>query len=490
MTEDPRSEDQDLVPVSEEGDEAPAPRREKSAEFEVRGETGSAGFHDAMDPANQSLADALRLSYRVLQLAILGLAVVFLFSGFQTVRDNSTGVRTLFGRIVGDGVDRQVTSGLQAFWPYPIGEIVQVPMRRTIVMNNSFFPSLRVRGMGGVTEQSLEDAISGAATSKPIRPGGDGSLILRGGDLGHCRTTADYSVDDAVSFLEKFSPAKADEVVRLAIERAAVHVAATLDLEEFVDDRDRTNSEIRSNAQATLDQLNAGIRISSVSCTDRMPPFAVAKSVQGVQEARERAKTVVTTARQDGTQILDDAAGAAAFEEIVALIAEYETEISRGDAEAADKVLLRIGARFDQGDISGEAATTLTRARAYRSMIESGLGTFARRVDSLSASYRENPRQLVRQLWLSAYRDVLEGPEVEVISAPPGLGGLALRMKSSNEVSNARRDGSLQRRTNAAMRDTDVSGFQLGSRQISIDKAGRRLQRDASGGFGREEGGE
>ena len=27
-------------------------------------------------------------------------------------------------------------------------------------------------------------------------------------------------------------------------------------------------------------------------------------------------------------------------------------------------------------------------------------------------------------------------------------------------------------------------------RQISIDKAGRRLQRDASGGFGREEGGE
>ncbi|MBQ72488.1 MAG: hypothetical protein CMJ67_06235 [Planctomycetaceae bacterium] len=490
MTEEQRPEDPDLVPVSEEGDETPAPRREKSAEFEVRDETGDAGFHDAMDPANQSLADALRLSYRVLQLAILGLAVVFLFSGFQTVRDNSTGVRTLFGRIVGDGVDRQVTSGLQAFWPYPVGEIVQVPMKRTIVMNNSFFPSLRVRDQRGTTEQSLEDAIGFAAVSKPIRPGGDGSLILKGGDLGHCRITADYSVDDAVSFLEKFTPVEADEVVRLAIERSTVHVAATLDLEEFVDDRDRTNSEIRSGAQATLDQLDAGIRISNVNCTDRMPPFAVAKSVQGVQEARERAKTVVTTARQDGTQILDDAAGASAFEEIVAMIAEYETEISRGDPEAADKVLARIGARFDKGDISGEAATTLTRARAYRSMIESGLGTFARRVDSLSASYRENPRQLVRQLWLSAYRDVLEGPEVEVISAPPGLGSLALRMKSSNEVSNARRDGSLQRRTNAAMKGTDLSGFQLGSRQISIDKAGRRLQRDASGGFGREEGGE
>ena len=487
MTEDQRPDDHELVPVSEEGDEPAAPRREKSAEFEVRDETTDVGFHDAMDPANQSLADALRLSYRVLQLAILGLAVVFLFSGFQTVRDNSTGVRTLFGRIVGEGIDRQVSSGLQAFWPYPVGEIVQVPMRRTVVMNNAFFPSLRTMGPGGATEQSLEDAIGFAATSKPIRPNGDGSLILKGGDLGHCRITADYSVDDAVSFLEQFTPIEADQVVQLAIARAAVHTAANLELQEFVEDRDRTNSEIRENAQGTLDELNAGIRISSLSCTDRMPPFAVAKSVQGVQEARERAKTAVTTARQDGTQILDDAAGAAAFEEIVTLIAEYETEISRGDAAAADEVLARIGARFDQSDISGEAATTLTRARAYRSMIESGLGTFARRVDSLSASYRENPRQLVRQLWLDAYRDVLEGREVEVISAPPGLGSLALRMKSSKEVSNARRDGSLQRRTNAAMKDTDLSGFQLGSRQISIDKAGRRLQRDASGGFGRED---
>ena len=172
------------------------------------------------------------------------------------------------------------------------------------------------------------------------------------------------------------------------------------------------------------------------------------------------------------------------------LIAEYETEISRGDGDAADAVLARIGERFDAEDIGGEASTTLTRARAYRSMIESGLGTFARRVDSLSASYRENPRQLVRQLWLDAYREVLDGPEVEVISAPPGLGGLALRMKSSTDVSNARREGALQRKTAGALKDTDLSGFQLGSRQISIDKAGRRLQRDASGGFGREEPGE
>ncbi|MCP4833297.1 MAG: hypothetical protein GY895_00895 [Phycisphaera sp.] len=490
MTDDQRPDDEDIVPVSEEQIETGTVRREKSAEFEVDDNSDGIGLRDAMDPANESLADALRLSYRVLQIAILGLAVVFLFSGFQTVRENYTGVRTLFGRIVGDAGDRQVGSGLQAFWPYPVGEIVTVPLKRTVVVNRAFFPSLRIAGPEGRTEQSIEMAINAAATSKPIRPNGDGSLILEGGDLAHCRISADYSIDDAVAFLERFSAEQADEVVRMAIERGAVHVAAAMTLESFVDDRDAINSEIVRQAQATLGQIDSGIRITSVSCTDRMPPFAVAKSVQSVQASRENAKIAVEVARRDGAQILDDAVGAAAFEDVVSLIAEYETEISRGDAEAADKVLAAIGERLDREDVSGEAATTLTRAKAYRSMIESGLGTFARRVDSLSDSYRENPRQLIRQLWLGAYRDVLMGPEVEVISAPPGLGRLALRMKSSNEVSNARRDGSLQRRTNSAMQENDFTGFQLGSRQISIDKAGRRLQRDASGGFGREEAGE
>ena len=40
MNDDQRPEDPDLLPVSEEGEEVAAPRREKSAEFEVRDEIG------------------------------------------------------------------------------------------------------------------------------------------------------------------------------------------------------------------------------------------------------------------------------------------------------------------------------------------------------------------------------------------------------------------------------------------------------------------
>ncbi len=485
------NKDPEFVAVTEESEEAGLPRREKSAEFDVSA-TREDGILDAMDPANQSLADALRLSYRVLQLAILGLAVVFLFSGFQTVRENSTGVRTLFGRVVGDGSDAAIGTGLQPFWPYPVGEIITVPMKRTVQVDRAFFPSLRARtGAESFQEVSLDQATDSADVTKPIRPGpaGDGSLILRGGDLGHCRMTADYSIDDPVAFLSRFTAQDADEVVRMAMERAAVHVAASLTLAEFIDDREAASRRIRDLAQETLRGIDSGIRLAGVSVTDRIPPLSVRKSVQGVQAARERAKIALEVARRESATILDDAAGRSAFDDIRRLIGDYETAISLGDEEEADRVLASIGNRFDATDIGGDAAATLTKARAFRSMVDSGLGTFARRVDSLSASYRENPAQLVRQLWLDAYREVLEQPDVEVLSAPPGLGGLALRMKSSAEIASGRRDSALERRTRQSLSELDLGSWQLGSRQILIDKAGRRLQRDASGGFGREESG-
>ena len=69
--------------------EVETPRRAASAEFVVDGDVGSeAVLREAMDPANQSLADALRLSFRILQLVILVLVVLFLASGFRTVDEN------------------------------------------------------------------------------------------------------------------------------------------------------------------------------------------------------------------------------------------------------------------------------------------------------------------------------------------------------------------------------------------------------------------
>ena len=81
-------------------DGAEAPRRGASAQFEVAAPVAAvAAMRQAMDPANQSLGEALRLSYRLLQVAIVGLIITFLFSGFQTVQEGMSGIRTIFGKI-------------------------------------------------------------------------------------------------------------------------------------------------------------------------------------------------------------------------------------------------------------------------------------------------------------------------------------------------------------------------------------------------------
>jgi hypothetical protein len=187
--------------------------------------------------------------------------------------------------------------------------------------------------------------------------------------------------------------------------------------------------------------------------------------------------------------MIAEAVGPTAYGDLVGLINKYEAELSRGDTPAAEAVLAQLNERFEADDISGNAAQIISQARTYRSMIESTLGNDARRLAGLVPAFKENPEQLVRQLWLDAFQEVLNNAEAEVFSMPPGIGGLALRVTSSQEISTLRRDAAVERAkaaTGAGLYG-DNRVWQLGSRQISVDRAGRRLNRDATTGFGRKE---
>jgi regulator of protease activity HflC (stomatin/prohibitin superfamily) len=172
------------------------------------------------------------------------------------------------------------------------------------------------------------------------------------------------------------------------------------------------------------------------------------------------------------------------------MIAAYEALLSRADAadpaakQAADAKLAEIGRRLEQPDIGGMASRTVARARAYQVQVDASLGAEQRRLASLAPSFRENPRQLVRQLWLEALRDTLTSPTTEVFSVPQGTGSLDVAIKSANDIMQARRNAELERKKlEAQMLGAQDPAFQLGSRQILIDKAGRRLEKDGKKGF-------
>ena len=290
--------DPDFRPVEEEGvEQEAAPRRDKSAEFTVTEQAGAdVEMRRAMDPANQSLQDALRLSFRLLQVGILALLAVFLFSGFQTVEEGDLGVKTRFGAIVGTPGTEQIGPGLHPFWPYPVGEVVIVPQTRDVELLYSFWPMAANSRASDLRRAGIDDNRS---ENSQLRPGIDGYLLTSDGDLAHCEVSASYAIADAASFLRELSPGDADRLVMNALERGVVLAGVQLTLNEFVTLAEEPADLVRKHAQDTLDSLESGIQVLDVRLDDRTAPLAIRSQFRGVQEAKEDAKEAIDRARQE-----------------------------------------------------------------------------------------------------------------------------------------------------------------------------------------------
>ncbi len=420
---------------AEEGDDD-QPRRAASARFVVDSEVGSeAAMRDAMDPANQSLADALRLSFRVLQAVILVLVVLFLVSGFQTVKDGQTGVRTVWGKIVSVDGAEAISKGLNfSIYPFPIGEFVLFRDDRTVDLGNSFAPMPR----GTLTH---EQALEKAEISDALMPGRDGSLLTRDGDLAHLELSARYQVEEAGSFVRQVNDSDksrdADKLVRLALQRSAVEVVAEMSLQEMIDQPDDVRQKVQVKSQQALDQLHCGIHLVQVQVTRTYAPLAIEKSLGDLQAARVAAAEVVDQASQEANKTRNRVAGKD-YAQLIEVIERYEDSLERGNEEESAALLAAVNAKLDE-NTDGEVAQVIQMARTFQSQIESTLGNEYLRFKSLLPAYRNNPQLLIRQQWMDTYSQVLRRPDAEVIYVPDPLLSMTLNITGSSAIQELRR---------------------------------------------------
>ena len=96
--------------------------------------------------------------------------------------------------------------------------------------------------------------------------------------------------------------------------------------------------------------------------------------------------------------------------------------------------------------MGGEVAREIARAKAAEACVRVSLERDLRRIESLVPSYRDSGNQVVRQIWLDAVRQVLEDPQAEVYVGPDLLGSIALRLTSSAEIMQLRRNAEMERR--------------------------------------------
>ena len=80
------------------------------------------------DAGSQALAEALRSSFAIVKFIMLLLIVLFFVSGIFQVGPQEKAVILRFGKPVGEGEKALLGSGLHWSFPYPIDEVVKIPI--------------------------------------------------------------------------------------------------------------------------------------------------------------------------------------------------------------------------------------------------------------------------------------------------------------------------------------------------------------------------
>jgi membrane protease subunit HflK len=483
MAHDPNQPDDPLtgdVPSEERPLETESPRRAASVQFDIEGDVGAAAaMREAMDPANQSLADALRLSYRVLQIVIVLLIALFVISGFKTIEPGQTGVATTFGRITDHG---GLQPGLELNWPAPIGSYdVFERSGRYVSDENVYTPS--AEGM-----QTQEQAIDQSTSRRGIRPGRDGSLLTADGGIMHMKIGAYWEISDAIGFSRGIDDTESTSIVRLVMQNAAVGLASTRTMADLnTMSTDEIADTLQSSMQSLISDLHVGITVTGIDVIERpQPPFTVQKASAALADARVGKTSMIEQAKFDARESMVRVIGNSGGE-LVKLINDYERSWEAGERSVYEAKLAAINGILEGDDVGGQVAQIVNAARGYEATIDRTLGSDYRRFAALLPAYREHPELVVRQMWLESLGNVLQRQDIEIVYVPEFISAIRLDIEGSEAVQNLRHDLRLnQSEATRRIEGLDlINPFVLRSIQMNAQGPGRQLKIDGGTVTGR-----
>lgn len=377
------------------------------------------------DPANQSLADALRITFRLLQIGMVVLVALFFLSGFQSIKEGEAGVRLLFGRVAGD----DLPPGFRFSWPYPFGELIKVNKGTvTLSLDEEFWPKLDDQRK----RLSIQELAGQAQRS--LKPGLDGSLITADGNLAHTQWKVEYRRVRPSDFVQNILAEDEARIVRGAVRRGVVHAVAQTPIDDLLKQSSADDGSVatraRLAAQELLDALDSGIEIERLSMEQKVPPFRVYGDFAAVEAAQSSAAERIQKAQSQASQLLTAAAGGA-HEALAEQIALYESAIETGDQARQAEIVGRIHALLEgrpveidgvvlEGLASGRVASILSEAEQHRAGIyargQAELAVFRSKLEQ----FRTNPSVTLTTDWAGGLQQFLSRDTVQAFWLAPG----------------------------------------------------------------------
>lgn len=403
--------------------------RGPSVRLREGGQTAAGGVSLRMDPANQSLADALRFTYGLLKLSMVVLVLLFLVSGIKTINEGERGIRVLLGQ----PQSLNLTPGIHWGFPYPIGEMIRVGAGTAeVALGTAFMPEAPgIRP--DADDQALAIAIERFSTSSKLQPDRAGSNITADLNIAHTQWTVNYRRTDHRQYAENMLPEQERSLVRLATQRGVVLTLSGLTIDELLKQTGESAAaaRVREIAQRTLDEIDSGIAIDRVTLIRKIPPAFLLERFSSVQSAAQNAGRAREDSLLRRDRLLNEVAGAAAVP-LIDHINEYERLIELAETEAAAALLTQIDAILDgrpaqigerihaAGLISGQVAELLEQTRSRASSRVSQAIADRDLFRAKLVQYESNPRLMIARDWSAAMTAFLAKPFVQTMILPEG----------------------------------------------------------------------
>lgn len=279
---------------------------------------------------------------RTLLLVVVGIAALWLATGFYRVQPGEQGVELLFGKFV-----KTTTPGLNYWFPAPIGDVIK--------------PNVEVTNQITVGFRGSTDAGRGNATrdipQESLMLTGDQNII----DVDY---VIQWRIKNAADFL--FNIRDPEGTVKLAAESAIREVMGQTNLEEALTlKRQEVDQQTKELLQQILDTYGAGVFIAEVKQLKVDPPGEVIDAFNDVQRARQDKERSVNEALAYRNDIVPRAKGEAA--RTIQGATAYKEKVVRDAEGEAD--------RFNSVYEAYKTGKEVTTRRLYLERMQEVLGS-------------------------------------------------------------------------------------------------------------------
>jgi membrane protease subunit HflK len=392
---------------------------------------------DELDAAGRSLSEALRMSFIILKVIMIILVLAFLASGFKTVDSSEQALVLRFGKIRGVGEKRLLGPGLHWILPYPIDEIVKIPVQDQVNLPIDSFWYFMTQS------EILSGQMRPVRPGDPLKPLQDGYCLTRGesndeaiGDFAgsdynifHSKWQLTYQIDDPEQFFintyiedvnvgdiffnvitESIEP-----LLKNIFEDAVVTALVNYTIDEAISSQDRIPKHVKRLVQEKLDKIESGIKVVSVQLTASECPRQVKEAFESATRASQQRSKEITDAEAYAANTLNEAAGSFAEELLAALHDESIDEQTREQLWSSQ--------------LAGTAREKITEARIYRTNVVERARANADYLESILPEYRQRPKLVLQKIYLDAVENILKNADEKfVVQTTKGSKGTEIRV--------------------------------------------------------------